>query len=116
MNFTLGSSSLATRPARASIVRTPIPGKHGCHAHNFTGCRRIYLLAVADVDADVADARFIRIREKDQVAGLRIADGDSCVELIDRDARQVNTRCGAGLGLLWVAWSMWRRPKRTDLW
>lgn len=22
----------------------------------------------------------------------------------------------AGLGLLWVAWSMWRRPKRTDLW
>ena len=23
---------------------------------------------------------------------------------------------GVGLGLLWVAWSMWRRPKRTDLW
>ena len=23
---------------------------------------------------------------------------------------------GLGLGLLWVAWSMWRRPKRTDLW
>ena len=22
----------------------------------------------------------------------------------------------AALGLLWVAWSMWRRPKRTDLW
>ena len=28
MNFTLGSSSLALR---ASVVRTPIPGKHGCH-------------------------------------------------------------------------------------
>jgi hypothetical protein len=23
---------------------------------------------------------------------------------------------GVGLGLLWVAWSMCRRPKRTDLW
>ena len=23
---------------------------------------------------------------------------------------------GVGLGFLWVAWSMWRRPKRTDLW
>jgi len=23
---------------------------------------------------------------------------------------------GVGLGLLWFAWSMWRRPKRTDLW
>jgi hypothetical protein len=23
---------------------------------------------------------------------------------------------GAGLGLLWAAWSLWRRPKRTDLW
>jgi hypothetical protein len=23
---------------------------------------------------------------------------------------------GVGLGLVWVAWSMWRRPKRTDLW
>ena len=22
----------------------------------------------------------------------------------------------AGMGLLWVAWSMWRRPKRTDIW
>jgi hypothetical protein len=23
---------------------------------------------------------------------------------------------GAGLGVLWAVWSMWRRPKRTDLW
>jgi hypothetical protein len=23
---------------------------------------------------------------------------------------------GAGLGLLWAAWSLLRRPKRTDLW
>ena len=39
--------------------------------------------------------------------------------LADLDPGNGALRAGllsAGLGLLWVAWSMWRRPKRTDLW
>ena len=39
--------------------------------------------------------------------------------LADLDPGNGALRAGllsAGLGLLWVAWAMWRRPKRTDLW
>jgi hypothetical protein len=39
--------------------------------------------------------------------------------LADLDAGEGALRAGLlgmGVGLLWVAWSMWRRPKHTDLW
>jgi hypothetical protein len=52
-------------------------------------------------DAKQASATVIETR----LAELDLGDGALRAGLL-----------GVGLGLLWVAWSMWRRPKGTDLW
>ena len=61
-------------------------------------------------DPSVADVSDDKKQRSGTVIETRLADPDPGNRAL---------RAGllsAGLGLLWVAWSMRRRPKRTDLW
>jgi hypothetical protein len=68
-------------------VAAPIPGEHGCHTDELPGGWGIDLHAIANVDADMRNARLVRVGEKDQVARLSISHGRRGIELIDRNAR-----------------------------
>ena len=89
-----GNVDLRTDPVSASVMRAPISGEHRCDTHDLTGRRSVDLQAVADVDADMRNARLIGVGEKDEVPGLRVGDGGSRVELIYRDARQMDSHRG----------------------
>ena len=79
-------------PVGASIVSAPIPGEDRSNAHDLPGRRGIDLHAVADIDANVRDARLVRVREEDEVAGLWVADRPRRIELVDRNTWQTNSQ------------------------
>jgi hypothetical protein len=65
----------------------PVPGKHRGNTDYLSSRWRVNLRAIANVDANMGDTWLIRICEEHEVARLRITDGYSRIELIDRNSR-----------------------------
>src|SRR5262249_15038849 len=72
----------------------PVAIEHRLDRHELSLIRRIDLLATADVNSDVADARHVRVREEHQVAGQELiaCDARGCSELIRGGPRQADTQ------------------------
>ena len=77
-------------------MRLVVSVAHMVHANTFMGIRGMDKLAAADIDADVRDAVFIGVFEKNQVAGLERTLWNllTVVILLGRCAREGNPVSG----------------------
>ena len=68
-------------------MAAPIASEYRGHTDNLPSGWRVDLQAVADVNPDMGDTRFIGVGKEHQVGRMGVTDRNSRIKLIDRNSR-----------------------------
>ena len=82
----LAAESVADPPSPGEMV-APVTSEDRSNTDSLASGRRVDLEAVTNVDPNMRDAWLVCIGKEHEVARLRVADGYSRIELIDRNSR-----------------------------